>query len=446
VLSAASSTKSDENNESGNSPPMTEHEFQRSSPDFQVHIPERQQGPTSSNQHFLVVPLSSGTFVAIWTQASSENARDQRVVSARSTDGGNTWSDPLEVAGADESTDGIRGIASWGVPIVAPGITSEGGDRVYCLYNKNVGIDDAREDTTGEFRFRYSDDGGKSWSQESFTISVASCAISHPDPTVPESWIMYQCPTVTEDGTVLAGFTHWASDSFDDPENYPIFRGHSEIRFLRFENLHDVTNPEDIEVTTWPDAPHGLQVPSPERPGISVAQEPSVRPLPDGRLICVMRTLHGRIYFALSEDGGRSWDTPRPLHFDPEQYSPMKHPMAPCPLYTLDDGRMLLVFFNNDGTGHGANDPKDIRKNRTPAWYAIGQEVDHPTHPIAFDGPWILADNDRVPYGPNDRTEIASYPSFFEFDDTAYFWYPDRKHFLLGKDITAEVDPETKCH
>jgi hypothetical protein len=414
-------------------------EWRRTDPDFRVYVPETQTGPTASNQHLIVVPTPADTFVAVWKQASMENEADQHVVAARSTDRGESWSDPVEVDGPAPDDGPGTGLASYPFTVVAPGVAPDGGHRIYCFYNKNVGVDDAREDTTGVLRCRYSEDDGRTWSDGTVDLPIDSCAISHPDPDVPESWIVYQPPTVTDDGAVLAGFTHWASDAVDVPDSGSLFDKHSEIRFLRFENLLEATDPGAIEVTTWPDRSHGLQVPHPERPGVSVAQEPSVRPLSDGRLICVLRTLQGRAYFALSEDGGRTWDTPRPLHYDPGRPSPVENPISPCPLYGLGDGRFLLVFYNNDGTGHGASGPTDIGRNRTPAWYAIGEETDHPTHPLRFDGPWILADNDRVPFGPNDRTEVATYPSFFEHDGRSYFWYPDRKHFLLGKDLTEEL-------
>jgi len=407
-------------------------EWRRTDPDFRLYVPDATTGPTASNQHLLVVPTPTDAFVAVWTQATAENDPDQRIVAARSTDRGDTWSAPVEIDGPAPDDDPGTGLASWGVPVLAPNGRGDGGHRIYCLYNKNVGIDDAREDTTGVLRCRYSDDDGRSWSDATVDLPIEPCAISHPDPDVPESWIAYQPPTVTDDGAVLLGFTHWASDAFDDA---PIFERHSEVRFLRIETP-DAADPAALEATTWPDADHGLQVPHPGRPGTSVAQEPSVRPLPDGRLVCVMRTLRGQVYFALSADGGRSWDTPRPLHYGPEEARPIENPIAPCPLYRLADGRYLLVFYDNDGTGHGATGATDIRRNRTPAWYAVGEAVDSPTHPLRFDGPWILVDNDRVPYGPAERTEVATYPSVFDHDGRAYLWYPDRKHFLLGKDLT----------
>ncbi len=416
-------------------------ELHRTDPDYITYVPESVDTRHAENQHFIVIATPADTFLAIWTQSSSEADPDQRVVSARSTDEGQTWTDPIEIAGPGP-TDAGMGIASWGFPIVAPDIPESGRHRIYCFYNKNVGIDDSRGDTTGEMRCRFSDDDGRSWSDREIQYDIKSAAISHPKPDVPESWIVYQQPTVLADGSVLAPYTHWASNQFDvDLDGSAMFDRHSEVRFLRFEDIREEPDPASLTVTTWPHGEHGLQVPHPDRPGISVVQEPAARYLPDGRLLCAMRTLQGELYFALSEDDGRTWDTPRPLCYGPEsEAQPLENPISPAPIYSLPNDRILLVFYNNDGTGHGGTGPQNTRVNRTPAWYTIGEYVDHPSHPISFDPPRILLDNDRIPYGPNDRTEVATYPSFFVYDDTPYFWYPDRKHFLLGKELTAKLD------
>ena len=84
------------------------------------------------------------------------------------------------------------GLASWGFPIVAPNLLANGGHRVYYIYNKNVGVDDAREDTTGQVRCRFSDDDGLTWSAAAYDFPIAPSAISHPDPNVPPNWIVYQ--------------------------------------------------------------------------------------------------------------------------------------------------------------------------------------------------------------------------------------------------------------
>lgn len=409
-------------------------EWKRSKPDFLVYIPPAAQGRDAENQHFNVLPMPSGAFLAFWTQASRENAPDQRVVLSRSLDRGQTWSPPVEIDGPAPDDPPMTGLASWEFPIVAPGVLPQERARIYCFYNKNIGVNDAREGDTGVLRCRWSDDDGATWS-EPRDYPIAPNALSNPDPAVPPVWIVYQVPFVTPQGHVLAGFTRWASNAVDSAEG---FERSSEICFLRFENILTEADPDKLIVTTWPKSPHGLQVPAPQRPSASVAQEPTVQALADGRLICVMRTLTGRMYFALSGDEGRTWNEPRPLCYEPDG-KPLLNPIAPCPLYRFGDGRFFLVFYNNDGTGNAGSGPTDYKRNRTPAWFAVGEEAPrHPVQPIRFSPPRVLASNDGVPAGPISRTEIATYSSFFERDGTRYLWYPDRKHFLLGKQITED--------
>jgi hypothetical protein len=153
--------------------------------------------------------------------------------------------------------------------------------------------------------------------------------------------------------------------------------------------------------------------------------------LADGRLICVMRTRTGYIYYALSTDWGHAWDEPRPLRFA-DGAAPLENPIAPCPLYKTRDGRYLLLFYNHPGEPRGASAP------RTPAYLAVGRECVHSDgQPITFKTPKLLVENDpgrdigvqQVARNP----QIATYTSYFEFERKHYFWYPDRKHFLLGK-------------
>lgn len=412
-------------------------EWKRSNPDFVVYLPRGAQGGDAENQHFNVVATPSGAFLAFWTQASVENAADQHVVMSRSTDRGLTWSEPVEIDGPRPPDPAGTGLASWEFPIVAPGMAAGGGARVYCFYNKNVGINDAREDSTGVLRCRWSDDDGRTWSGRALDYPIAPSALSNPDRAVPPTWIVYQVPLVTPEGHVLAGFTRWASNAVDPGRG--MLERSSEICFLRLENILTEPDTGKLMVTTWPKSAHGLRVPVREGSGVSVAQEPTVQALSDGRLLCVMRTLTGKIYFALSEDDGRSWNEPAPLRYEPGG-EPLLNPIAPCPLYRFGDGRFLLLFYHNDGSGNGGAGPTDYKRNRTPAWFALGEEIaGHPTQPIRFSRPRILLSNEGVPAGPIGRTEIATYASFFEHERLPYLWYPDRKHFLLGKRITQEL-------
>jgi hypothetical protein len=56
-----------------------------------------------------------------------------------------------------------------------------------------------------------------------------------------------------------------------------------------------------------------------------------------------------------------------------------------------------------------------------------------------FTRPRLLADNHGRTAGPSGHTQIGTYPSLFEFEGATYFWYPDRKHFLLGKILTPDL-------
>ena len=236
----------------------------RTAPDFVTYIPRGGRANDTSNQHFLVVPSWTGTFLAVWTQSSVENNPDQRVVFARSDDRGATWTDPIVIDGPSAS-DGR--IASWGFPVLAPELR-----RMYVFYNKNVGVVDAREDTTGAMAFKYSDDEGVSWSERG-ELSIERSAISPSDPQVPENWICYQTPILHPHGVVMCGFTRWAATSYHGERH--LFQRHSECWFLRFDNILTEPDASRLRISTWPRAAHGIRVAKPGDPVHSVAQEPS---------------------------------------------------------------------------------------------------------------------------------------------------------------------------
>lgn len=398
-----------------------------SQPDFVVYVPSEDSQGDGTNQHFLVVPAANRDFLAFWTQATRENDPDQHVAMSRSRDQGRTWSKPVAVAGDPGGESGR--IASWQFPVVVPH-----SGRIYLFWNQNVGIVDAREDTTGALAYRWSDDHGHTWSPPR-ELTIRKSAISNPQPGSPPNWVVYQVPIITRGGEVIVGFTRWASTAYQKEGG--LFARHSEVWFLRFDNILGEPDPTQLKVTTLPDGDRGLCVPWGED-GPSIAQEPTLQELSDGRFITIMRTRTGSIHFALSNDRGHTWDDPRPLRYCPDG-PPVQQPLAPCPLYKLRDGRFLLVFHNNDGSANGGQGPTDSRRVRRPVWLAVGREISHPDHPLMFKRPQILADNGGAARGPVSHTQIGTYPSLFEFEDQVYFWYPDRKHYLLGKLLGPEL-------
>ncbi len=405
-----------------------------------AYVPQNFSGPGACNQHFLVVKTPPGTFLGFWTQSTFENAGDQRVVVSRSTDRGRTWSPPQTIDGPEPGDAVGTGLASWGFPVLAPNLLPNGRHRVYYIYNKNLGYDDAREDTTGAVRCRFSDDDGFTWSDASFDFPIAPSAISHPDAAVPPNWIVYQNIFVTPENHVLAPFTRWASHTYDPAVKLGLnlLEHWSEVWFLRFENILSERDPNKLIVTTWPKAEHGIQVESPYRPGVSVAQEPTVQALDDGRLICVFRSLRGVNCYALSDDDGRSWSKASVLRYGPGG-NPILNPVVPSPLYRLHDGRYLLLFYNNDGTANGGKSPADSKYNRYPVWLTVGRQIPgEKDHPLRFGPPKVFATSNGVMLPYTCGTQVAVYPSLVDDGAERILFYPDRKHYLLGKYITDD--------
>ena len=88
--------------------------------------------------------------------------------------------------------------------------------------------------------------------------------------------------------------------------------GHSQIEFLRIENLSQKPAPEELDIS-WLNADKPITVPHATRPGFSYAQEPYTVRLPDGRLLVVMRTNTGHVWYSVSTDQGETWRKTEPL-------------------------------------------------------------------------------------------------------------------------------------
>ncbi len=160
--------------------------------------------------------------------------------------------------------------------------------------------------------------------------------------------------------------------------------------------------------------------------------------LPDGRLFTIMRTMTGFLWYSVSEDHGTTWRTPEMLRYR-DGGEGVANPIAPAPLYRLADGRYLLVFNNNNGQrGEFDQFRKKWRKNqlnylRHPAFITVGEFRTGAHQPIWFSRPKEILDTDGVIFGPKATASVAMYPSLTERQGVRVLWYPDRKHFLLGR-------------
>ena len=73
---------------------------------------------------------------------------------------------------------------------------------------------------------------------------------------------------------------------------------------------------------------------------------------------------------------------------------------------------------------------------RRPLFVAVGGYRPKAHQPVWFSRPKQLCDTDGVRVGPESLIWLAMYSAVTERDGRRIFWYPDRKHFLLGRVIT----------
>lgn len=402
-------------------------EWKRSNPDICVFIPTGSGIYNGDNEHFLVFKApQSEELLALWTQSSVEGRGDNHLVLARSADAV-SWSEPEYLVGAEYGKGGLQ--ASWGFPVV-----SEKG-RIYIFYTKETGMVDKRQHG-GAMGCIFSDDNGYSWSTPE-EIDMPRSKYDNPDEKYSKNWIVWQKPVKDSEGKWIAGYTLWTSNQvLKNEENW--VNSDSRCYFMRFLNLDKNPSPKELKIEWLPENDLGLEVQNPVYPHMSVAQEPAVVLLPDGRLFTVMRNMTGYIYYSVSVNNGKTWDTPEMLKYT-DNGKGIKHPMSPCPLYKLNNGKFLLIFHNNDGKRLGY-DQADKKWNinvaniiRNPTFYAVGEYKADAKQPIWFGEPMEILNTGDIAVPPKMTAEIGTYPSITEFNGKTILWYPDRKRFLLGK-------------
>lgn len=409
-------------------------EWRRSRPDRVLYLPKGGAASDEDNEVVCVFPAPrSDSLLALWTQSSVEGHGNNRLMISRSHDGA-VWTPPVRIAGTAPGTREPQ--ASWGIPIV----NKRG--RIYCIYLREMPRSDVNRQESGAMGCASSDDDGRTWTTGD-PITLPRNELDHPDPAVAVNWWTWAYGARDRRGRYVLGYTRITSPTVRPRVSNKWMHQDTRCAFMRFENLDDNPAPADLRISWLPAAGLGLDVPDPLYPGRSVAQEPGVVLLPDGRLLSVMRTMTGTIYYSVSSDEGDTWRKPEPLLYR-DGGVPVLQPVAPCPIFPLAGGRFLLLFHNNDGCrGWYSQWKKEWKENeanhlRNPAWLALGEFRPDAHQPIWFGAPQKLLDTDGVIVGPKRSAEIATYASLTEWKGVRTLWYPDRKYYLLGKYITDE--------
>ncbi|MEE2628744.1 MAG: hypothetical protein VX670_09675, partial [Candidatus Latescibacterota bacterium] len=355
-----------------------------------------------------VVKTDDGAWLCIMTTgAGHEGATGQHVVSTRSTDCGRTWSELVDV----EPADGPE--ASYAVLLKVPS------GRVYAFYNHNtdnvrrVKADNppfgdgycTRVDSLGHYVFKYSDDHGRSWSEQRFDVPVREMDIDRQNADGGRLRYFWNVgkPFVAHGAAFVS--LHKVGGFGDG------FFTSNEGVLIRSENILTEGDPAKIIWETLPEGERGLRAPA---GGDTVASEHSYSVLSDGSFYCVYRTIDGHPACAYSRDGGCTWSDPEYKKFPDGRL--FKHPRAANFAWRCANGHYLYWFHNHGGRfirEHPAQ-RENAYEDRNPVWLCGGVETDSPEgRVIQWSEPEIVLYDD-------DPYIRMSYPDLVEEDGQYY--------------------------
>lgn len=402
------------------------------------------------NESNCTVFFADGTWLTTWSQGSFEHATDERIVFALSRDEGRTWTAPRPIIG---STPEER--IAYGAPFIVPG-----SERVYLFFfagYQGCGWSSPEYDS-GNVNFVYSDDRGETWS-ERHVIALPDRDISTFSGRF-HGWINHP-PKLMPTGEVLLPLSMFPQTWPKRSRAWMILP--AEVSVLRGDNLLTETDPDRLRFTLLPEGPRGLRAdvrkhwdnPALQRllacfDGVPYEaawnfQEMTLVALSGDRWVGVGRTFLGAPGYTVSLDHGRTWSAVEPLCYGPDR-PPIPHPMTMCPVTQMCDGRIVLLFTNNDGTRRGARHVWDgDGRTRNPQWLVVGREMPGEIRNagLVFGEPLLLAEVDDS--GETNLKTGVSMPQFLERDSGCYVMYNvNKEHVLLDRipaDALAAISP-----
>ena len=354
------------------------------------------------DQPYTVITKDGNWLCTLTTGPGHEGNLGQHIVSTISSDRGKTWSKLIDIEPSEERE------ASWVMPLITPS------GRVYVFYTynaENVHTLDGkriRADTLGWYAYKYSDDNGRTWSQERYRLPLRMTAADHEN----QFQGKVQCfwgigKPIVSGKTAFLAFSKVRKLVVDDSEGW----------FFRSDNILSEPDPNKIQWQMLPDGDRGLRAPEMG----DVQAEQNLVALSDGSLYCMYRTKNGYPCHAYSRDGGHTWTKPVYATYTPGGRK-MKTPRA-CPrIWRARNGKFLFWYhLHSEITRNGFS-------GRNPAWITGGVEKDGSIH---WSQPEILL------YDPNPSIR-TSYPDLIE-QDGDYFITETQKSIARVHQIDASL-------
>lgn len=285
-----------------------------------------------------VVVLPDKTWLCVMTTGRGiEGNKGQHIVSTTTRDQGRTWSPLVDI----EPADGPE--ASWALPLLTPS------GRVYVFYTYNSDRIDyvgnkkgVRVDMLGHLVYKYSDDGGRTWSPKRWRIPVRQTPYDDENDYQGKVQMLWG----VGDPIVIGGDAWFC---FSKISKYLVEK--TEGWMMRSDNILTEPDPDQHHWQMLPEGDVGLRaVRGP------ISEEHFVVPLDDGNLYAVGRTIDGYIGGYTSRDGGKSWTAPAYATYRPGG-RPIKSSRA-CPrMWQAKNGKYLLWYHNHSTTSFMGRNP-----------------------------------------------------------------------------------------
>ncbi|EDQ91788.1 uncharacterized protein MONBRDRAFT_22941 [Monosiga brevicollis MX1] len=284
--------------------------------------------------------------------------------------------------------------------------------RVYVLNNANLdnvttlpdGSPLGRTDELGYFVFRYTDDGGASWSPNFYNISNRQTAIDRNNSFAGRTNIFWNVDQFKSRGNdTYAMFTKIKSYPQNPPEQGFV---------LHSPNALTELNASAVLWNLLPDADDGPTAPTPFDSAKVVAEEWHVVPLAQSPgFFAVFRTSTGYLGATKTADptGRAGWEPSSLATYDAQPLpgyranatTSLKNPRGPITLKRFQNGRYLLLWYFNSASGYTAG----ARSSRNPYWLSSGREV---------DGAVLFSQPEIVLYDTASTNARIGYPDFIE--------------------------------